>query len=79
MNHIKDTVIIGAGLSGLVVGHALKQLDPHHRLMIVEKSGKCGGVIQSFQDKGFTAEWGPHGFLGQQRNKSPADNPARPE
>lgn len=63
MNHIKDTVIIGAGLSGLVVGHALKQLDPHHRLMIVEKSGKCGGVIQSFQDKGFTAEWGPHGFL----------------
>ena len=63
MPHHKDTIIIGAGLTGLVIGHKLKLQHPDHEVVVLEKSTRSGGVINSFSDEGYLAEYGPHGFL----------------
>ncbi len=63
MTHFKDTIIIGAGITGLVVGHRLIRRQPDHQIMLLEKSGSTGGVIKSLNDSGYLAEYGPHGFL----------------
>ena len=58
-----DTLIIGGGLSGLTVAHFLQKYQPDARVIILEKSSTPGGAISSFQQDGFLAEWGAHGFL----------------
>ena len=63
MTDSKDTIVIGGGLSGLVAAHRLHTLDPDHSVLVIEKSDRFGGVIQSFTESGFHAELGPHGFL----------------
>ncbi len=63
MNQTTDTIIIGAGLSGLTVAHKLRTSCYGHRSIILEKSNSTGGVIRSYHENGYTAEIGPHGFL----------------
>ena len=63
MTHFKDTIIIGAGLTGLVIGHKIKERHPEHQVLLLEKSASTGGVISSFSESGYLAEYGPHGFL----------------
>lgn len=58
----KDTLIIGAGLSGLSVAWKLKQI-PDHSVLLLEQSGSAGGAISSHAEDGYLAEGGPHGFL----------------
>ena len=58
-----DTLIIGGGLSGLAVAQFLKKYQPDTRVKILEKASSPGGAIKSFQQDGFLAEWGAHGFL----------------
>lgn len=58
-----NTVIIGAGLSGLATAHFLLKDNPSLDLLLLEKSDRFGGAIQSHQENGFLAEWGAHGFL----------------
>ncbi|MBU3914977.1 protoporphyrinogen oxidase [bacterium] len=58
-----DVVIAGAGLSGLSIAHFLKKSRPDLEILVVEKTSRAGGVIQSMNKDGFLAEWGPHGFL----------------
>jgi len=58
-----DTIIVGAGLTGLAIAHRLMRLDPGHRLVVLEKESVGGGVIRSFSQAGYHAEFGPHGFL----------------
>ncbi len=58
-----DTLIIGAGLSGLTVAHKLQKFCPGHQFLVLEKSEKVGGAIWSHAEAGFLAENGPHGFL----------------
>lgn len=58
----KDTLIIGAGLSGLTVAWKLKQI-PDHSILLLEQSKKTGGAISSHSEDGYLAEAGPHGFL----------------
>ena len=58
-----DTLIIGAGLSGLAVAHTLRTSCYGHRFKVLEKSTSTGGVIRTFSEHGFIAENGPHGFL----------------
>jgi oxygen-dependent protoporphyrinogen oxidase len=57
-----DSVIIGAGVSGLVAAHRLKKMgrDP----LLVESSGHIGGVIQSREVEGFLIECGPNSLRG---------------
>ena len=59
---IKDTLIIGAGLSGLTVAWKLKQI-PGHSILLLEQSERAGGAIASHGEDGYLAEGGPHGFL----------------
>jgi len=63
MSNFRDTIIIGGGLSGLIIAHKLKRNQPNNQFAILEKSEGTGGVIRSFSDNGFLAEEGPHGFL----------------
>ncbi len=63
MTQHTDTIIIGAGLSGLTVAHKLRTSCYGHRFIVLEKGESTGGVIRSFHENGFTAEIGPHGFL----------------
>jgi protoporphyrinogen/coproporphyrinogen III oxidase len=58
-----DTVIIGAGLSGLIVAQKLKSRGYGHTFLLLEKAQKTGGVIRTCDQEGFIAEAGPHGFL----------------
>ncbi len=57
-------VIIGAGITGLTTAYYLKKsgIDA----IVVEKSGKVGGVIQTMRENGFIYETGPNtGVLSQ--------------
>ncbi|MBW8325939.1 MAG: protoporphyrinogen oxidase [Prolixibacteraceae bacterium] len=51
-------VIIGAGLTGLTMGFYLKKTGVN--FLIVDKSAKTGGVIQTISEKGFVYETGPN-------------------
>ena len=63
MEKIKiDTLIIGAGLSGLTVAWKLKQI-PGHSILLLEESERTGGAIMSHPESGYLVEGGPHGFL----------------
>lgn len=57
-----DSVIIGAGVSGLVTAHRLKKMgrDP----LIIESGDRAGGVIQSREVEGFLIECGPNSMRG---------------
>lgn len=55
-----DTVIVGAGLSGLSAAYALYQNGKSVR--IVDASSQAGGLIQTQAEAGFTFECGPHTF-----------------
>ncbi|MDK9705809.1 MAG: protoporphyrinogen oxidase [Desulforhopalus sp.] len=58
-----QTLIIGGGISGLVVAHKLRLHKPGHRFAILEKAERTGGVIATNCDQGYISEIGPHGFL----------------
>lgn len=53
-----DVVIVGAGLTGLTMGFYLKKAGVN--FVIVDKSAKTGGVIQTIREKGFVYETGPN-------------------
>lgn len=63
MGNRYDVVIIGGGLSGLSTAHFLRSLRPGRTVLILEKSSRPGGAVQTFKQAGFQGEWGPHGFL----------------
>jgi len=63
MKNSIDALIIGGGLSGLAVAHFLQKCQPGAKISILEKAAVPGGAIRSFQQDGFLAEWGAHGFL----------------
>lgn len=63
MTHTLDTIIVGAGLSGLTVAHKLRLKDKRHKLLLIDKNEQPGGVIRTHRENGFISEIGPHGFL----------------
>ncbi len=63
MKKIYDVIIIGGGLSGLSAAHFLQTMMPERKVLVIEKSARPGGAIQTFKQAGFQGEWGPHGFL----------------
>jgi oxygen-dependent protoporphyrinogen oxidase len=59
----KDTIIIGAGLTGLTTAHYLNKAGAD--FMVLEQSDTYGGVIQTKKENGFIYETGPNtGVLG---------------
>ena len=58
-----DTIIIGAGLTGLTTAFYLKNAQKD--FLVLEKSGTYGGAIQSENENGFLYEKGPNtGVIG---------------
>jgi protoporphyrinogen/coproporphyrinogen III oxidase len=58
----KDVVVIGAGISGLVCAYRLKSLGVD--VLLLEKSDRAGGVIQSEIIDGYQIERGPNSSQG---------------
>ncbi len=54
-------VIIGGGISGLACAARLKQRGIP--FLLLEKSDRFGGVIQTLEENGFLMEFGPQGVL----------------
>lgn len=60
---MKDVVILGAGITGLVTAHNLKKAGVD--FILLEKKDKAGGVIHTVTENGFTYEEGPNsGVIG---------------
>jgi oxygen-dependent protoporphyrinogen oxidase len=57
-----DSIIIGAGISGLSTAYYLKQSG--HKVLVLESSDRLGGVIQSLDTDGFLIERGPNSLRG---------------
>ena len=53
-----EVVIIGAGLTGLTMALYLKKAGIN--FLIIDKSAKTGGVIQTISERGFVYETGPN-------------------
>jgi len=53
-----DVVIIGGGLTGLTMAHEFSKAGKS--FVLVEKSDRIGGVINSIQENGFIYETGPN-------------------
>ena len=63
MPETHEIIIVGAGLSGLSAAHFLRTNAPALDILILEQDTRPGGAVRSFQEQGYLAEWGPHGFL----------------
>ena len=60
-----DTIIIGAGLTGLTTAHYLRKANVD--FVVLEKSNRAGGVIHSKSENGFLYEEGPNtGVVGNE-------------
>jgi protoporphyrinogen/coproporphyrinogen III oxidase len=57
-----DAVIIGAGISGLVAAYHLKRLGVD--VLVLEKSDRAGGVIETLKIDGYLVERGPNSIRG---------------
>ncbi len=58
-----DVVIIGAGLTGLTTAFYLEKSGK--KVLLLEKSNRCGGVINTKTENGFVYETGPNtGVIG---------------
>ncbi|BCS32165.1 protoporphyrinogen oxidase [Luteitalea sp. TBR-22] len=58
--------IVGGGIAGLAVAHALRQQGAGARgveVVVLERGQRPGGNIRTDVIDGFTCEWGPNGFL----------------
>ncbi|MBM9538388.1 protoporphyrinogen oxidase [Desulfobulbus alkaliphilus] len=58
-----DLCIVGGGLSGLSVAAFVGKQRPELRWLILERAPIPGGAITTYNESGYLAEWGPHGFL----------------
>ncbi len=58
----KDVVVIGAGISGLVCAYRLKSLG--FDVLLLEKSDRVGGVMQTESIDGYQIERGPNSSQG---------------
>ena len=58
-----DICIVGGGISGLALAGFLLRERPGLPLVVLEQAARPGGIVKSFRQDGWLAEWGPHGFL----------------
>jgi monoamine oxidase len=59
-----DTIIIGAGISGLACANRLQQRLPHHRIKVLEARDRIGGRINSVYKNGCRLDTGANWIHG---------------
>ena len=60
----RRVAVIGGGISGLAAAYRLLQESPEPlELLLIEASGRLGGVIQTDRSQGVVLEGGPDSFL----------------
>lgn len=63
---MRRIVIVGGGVAGLSIAHALDKLGAKSQgvdVTVLERGERPGGNIRTEVVDGFTLEWGPNGFL----------------
>ncbi len=60
---LADVVVVGGGISGLAAAHRISIEAPTLRVVIVERTDKCGGKIQTVQKGDYLCEEGADSFL----------------
>lgn len=58
-----ETIIVGAGISGLALASFLRRERADASVLVLEGGSSAGGAIRSLHTEGYLAEWAPHGFL----------------
>ncbi|MCE7737322.1 MAG: protoporphyrinogen oxidase [Candidatus Heimdallarchaeota archaeon] len=59
------TIIVGAGLSGLILANELiSEGHLKEELLVVERNNRAGGLIKTTVEDGYITEWGPEGLRG---------------
>ena len=56
-------VIVGGGISGLAIAHAIRKRDPNIDLVVIERGPRTGGNIRTERIDGYVCESGPDGFM----------------
>jgi oxygen-dependent protoporphyrinogen oxidase len=56
-------VIVGGGISGLVLAYRIEQFLPGAEVTLLEQQAHVGGKIGTLERDGFRVEMGPNGFL----------------
>ena len=56
-------VVIGAGISGLAAAHHLRSVAPAVEVVVLERSDRVGGMVQTELVDGRVIELGPEGFV----------------
>ncbi len=60
---MKSVAVVGGGIAGLSVAHALRRRAPGVRVTVLERRNRPGGNVRSEKTEGYLCEWGPDGFL----------------
>jgi protoporphyrinogen/coproporphyrinogen III oxidase len=59
----RRVVVIGAGISGLAAAHHLRSIAPAVDVVVLERSDRVGGMVQTEVVDGRVIESGPEGFV----------------
>jgi oxygen-dependent protoporphyrinogen oxidase len=62
-----DTLVIGAGISGLTYAWARRQAQPDEELCVLESTERPGGLVRTVSEQGFRWEEGPEALQGNGR------------
>lgn len=62
-----DTLVIGAGISGLAFAHERLRARPAERLLVLEASDRPGGLVRTHVHEGLRFEEGPEALPGNAR------------
>jgi len=60
---VRRVAVVGAGIAGLAVAHAVRRRAPEAEVTVLEAASRPGGNIRSERVEGYLCEWGPNGFL----------------
>jgi oxygen-dependent protoporphyrinogen oxidase len=60
--HVYDTIVVGAGISGLTTAQALAAKHGVSNFLVTEARERVGGNITSMSGEGYIWEEGPNSF-----------------